>query len=173
MDLLERAVQAMRAGRQPQLDRPLDHGTEIDLRIPALIPADYLPDVHTRLIMYKRIASARDGEELESLQEEMIDRFGLLPPQTRNLIAVTRLKQRAAPLGIRKIDLGEHGGRLHFLPDPDVDPASIIKLVQEQPAIYRLDGGEVLRITRELPDAESRLSMLDDLFDNMTLKHAA
>ena len=173
MDLLERAVQAMRAGRQPQLDRPLDHGTEIDLRIPALIPADYLPDVHTRLIMYKRIASARSGEELQSLQEEMIDRFGLLPPPLKNLFAITGLKQRAAPLGIRKIDLGEHGGRLHFFPDANVDVARLVTLVEKHPGVYRLDGGDKLRISQDLPDPGSRLSLLTELFENIAMRNAA
>jgi transcription-repair coupling factor (superfamily II helicase) len=173
MDLLERAVQALQAGRQPQLDRPLDHGTEIDLRIPALIPADYLPDVHTRLIMYKRIASARDGEELQSLQEEMIDRFGLLPPPLKNLFAIAGLKQRAAPLGIRRIDLGEHGGRLHFSPDANVDVARIVALVEKHPGIYRLDGGDKLRISQDLPDTGSRLSMLNELFENIAMRNAA
>jgi transcription-repair coupling factor (superfamily II helicase) len=173
MDLLERAVQAMKAGRQPQLDRPLDHGTEIDLRLPALIPEDYLPDVHTRLIMYKRIASARGEEELESLREEMIDRFGLLPPPLKNLFEVTRLKQRAAPLGIRKIDLGAHGGRLYFFPYANIDAGRVIELVQKQPGVYRLDGGDKLRITHDLPDAESRLSLLADLFENIAMRNAA
>jgi transcription-repair coupling factor (superfamily II helicase) len=173
MDLLERAVQAMKAGRQPQLDRPLDHGTEIDLRIPALIPDDYLPDVHTRLIMYKRIASARGEEQLESLQEEMIDRFGLPPPPLKNLFAITRLKQRAAPLGIRKIDLGAHGGRLYFFPYANIDAGRVIELIHKQPGVYRLDGGDKLRITQDLPDAESRLSLLADLFENIAMRNAA
>ena len=83
--LLERAVNALKAGQTPELDRPLDHGVEMDLHMPALIPEDYLPDVHTRLIMYKRIASAKEIGELDELQVEMIDRFGLFPPQVRTL----------------------------------------------------------------------------------------
>ena len=91
MDVLERAVQALKAGLTPELDRPLDHGAEIDLGLPALIPDDYLPDVHTRLVTYKRIASASDTIELRELQVEMIDRFGLLPDPARNLFALARL----------------------------------------------------------------------------------
>ncbi|MBM2829840.1 MAG: transcription-repair coupling factor, partial [Gammaproteobacteria bacterium] len=114
MDMLERAIHALKAGKQPELDRPLEHGAEINLHIAALIPEDYMPDVHARLIMYKRIASARDENELTDLQEEMIDRFGLLPEPVKNLFQITTLKLKANPLGIRKIDLGKQGGRLHF-----------------------------------------------------------
>ncbi len=173
MDMLERAVKALKTGQQPQLDRPLDHGTEVDLRIPALIPEDYLPDVHTRLIMYKRIASADSEEDLESLQEEMIDRFGLLPQAVKNLFEVTRIKQRAAPLGIRKIDMGEGGGRLHFHDNTRVDADKIVELVQEQPAVYRLDGADKLRVVRELPEAADRITELDRLFEIIATRKAA
>ncbi len=114
MDLLERAVQALKAGRTPELDRPLDHGAEIDLGIPALLPSDYLPDVHARLVLYKRIASARDREELRELQVEMIDRFGLLPEPAKNLLEITELKLRVQPWGIRKIEAGPASGRILF-----------------------------------------------------------
>lgn len=86
----------------PELDRPLDHGPEIDLQSPALIPDDYLPDVHSRLILYKRIASATDAGALRELQVEMIDRFGLLPAPLKHLFRVTELKLRALPLGVRR-----------------------------------------------------------------------
>jgi Transcription-repair coupling factor (superfamily II helicase) len=115
MDLLERAIQALRSGKQPALDRPLDHGAEINLHVPALIPEDYLPDVHMRLILYKRIASARNSEELQDLQEEMTDRFGLLPEYARSLFRIAGLKLRANPLGVRKIDLGETGRQIAVL----------------------------------------------------------
>ncbi|VAW72763.1 Transcription-repair coupling factor, partial [hydrothermal vent metagenome] len=103
-ELLERAVTALKAGRQPELDRPLNHGPEVDLHLPALIPDDYLHDVHGRLILYKRIASAANEDELRELQVEMIDRFGLLPEPVKQLFEVTRLKLKAVPLGISKID---------------------------------------------------------------------
>ena len=133
MEMLERAVHALKAGRQPELDRPLDHGPEIDLRVPALIPDDYLPDVHARLILYKRIAGAASDEELRELQVEMIDRFGLLPEPVKNLFRVTELKMKATPLGVRKIDAGENGGRIVFGPEPNVDPLAVIHLIQGKP----------------------------------------
>ena len=164
-EMLERAVRALKAGKSPQLDRPLDHGTEIDLHVPALIPEHYLPDVHSRLIMYKRIASAVLPAELDELWVEMIDRFGLLPPATRTLFSLTAAKLKATPLGIRKIDLGPNGGRLQFNPEPRIEPASLVRLLQEHPRTYRLDGSDKLRVSASLPDAESRLALIDDLLD--------
>lgn len=172
-DLLERAVQALRAGRSPELDRPLDHGTEIDLQTPALIPEDYLPDVHTRLIMYKRIASASSEPELRELQVEMIDRFGLLPEATKILFRITELKLEAAPLGIRKVDIGAGGGRVTFQSNPDIDPACVIRLIQDEPRTYKLDGPDKLRISRELPEVEDRIVILHDLLERLSIPQAA
>lgn len=165
MELLERAIHSMQSGRQPELDRPLDHGAEIELHIPALIPEDYLPDVHSRLIMYKRIASASNQDQLDDLQEEMIDRFGLLPDYLKNLFRITSLKLLANPLGIRKIDLGQHGGRIFFDKATPVDPVKIIELIQKQSKIFRLDGEDKLRITKDLPESADRFTMLSHLFD--------
>ena len=173
MELLDRAVHAMKEGKQPELDRPLDHGAEIDLHIPALIPEDFLPDVHMRLIMYKRIASAKSNLELNELKEEMIDRFGLLPDGVKNLFEVSNLKQLARPLGIRKIDMGLKGGRIFFQPDANIDPGRIIQLIQSDPSSYKLDGQDKLRISKELPDAESRFQILEYLFNEIALKIAA
>jgi transcription-repair coupling factor (superfamily II helicase) len=172
-DLLERAVRALKSGASPDLERPLDQGTEIDLRISALIPEDYLPDIHARLIMYKRIASAQDLEALHGLQSELIDRCGPLPVAAKSLFQVTQLKLKAASLGIRKIDLGKQGGRIVFHATPNIDPARIISLIQNEPQTFRLEGGDRLRITLDLPDAESRIRTLHDLLDTMGSRHAA
>lgn len=166
-ELLERAVNALKAGKEPELDRPLDHGTEIDLHIPALIPEDYLPDVHSRLILYKRIASATSSEALRDLQVEMIDRFGLLPEPLKNLIHITELKLQAMQLDIRKIELGPAGGRITFIPQPNIDGLKIIQLIQNQARIYQLDGQERLRITHPLPDAASRFKFLEDVLQKL------
>jgi len=157
IELLERAVQALKAGRVPDIDKPLYHGAEVDLQIPALLPEDFLPDVHARLVQYKRIASAADLGELRELQVEMIDRFGLLPDAAKNLFAVTELKLHAQPLGVRKIEAGPQGGRLLFQPEPAVDPLQVIQLIQTRPTEFRLDGGERLRFTAELPGATERI----------------
>jgi transcription-repair coupling factor (superfamily II helicase) len=156
-ELLERAVKSIRSGKIPDLDPSIRHGAEVELHIPALIPEDYLPDVHARLTLYKRIASARDEDALKELQVEMVDRFGILPDQTKQLFAVTELKLEATRLGLRKLELGPMGGRVHFLAQPNVDPMSIIRLIQSQPRIYAMDGPEKMRVKMELPDAASRV----------------
>jgi transcription-repair coupling factor (superfamily II helicase) len=169
-ELLERAVKALKSGKQPNLEQPLDNNAEIDLHIPALIPADYLPDVHTRLVMYKRIANATNEEELRELQVEMIDRFGLLPESTKNLFQVTALKLQARPLGIRKIEAGPTGGRIIFGKEPNVDPRTIIQLIQTQSHIYKLDGQDKLRFTAPMPDNATRVETVGKILATLTVK---
>ncbi|MDT8403695.1 transcription-repair coupling factor [Sulfuriflexus sp.] len=171
-ELLERAVEALRSGKQPELDRPLHAGTEISLRLAALIPDEYLPDVHLRLIMYKRIANASDKEELRELQVEMIDRFGLLPQPVKNLFRVTELKLLATPLGIKKIDAGPNGARIIFEDEPNIDPMKLITLIQTRSKIYRFDGKQTLRMNRENGD-EERADMIEALMDTLAEKDAA
>ncbi len=171
-DMLERAVKALKEGKQPELDRPLDHGTEIDIHTPALIPEDYLPDVHTRLIMYKRIASAESEQALRELQEEVVDRFGIMPQQALNLFALTRLKIKAAPLGIRKMDFGASGGRIVFNEQPNIDPAVIIRMIQTQPGNYKLENTK-LRVIKEMPEPEDRFRTIENLLEQFTTRSAA
>ncbi|MCU7947323.1 MAG: transcription-repair coupling factor, partial [Candidatus Thiodiazotropha sp. (ex Cardiolucina cf. quadrata)] len=166
-ELLERAVAALKAGRQPELDRPLDHGTEIELNIPALLPDDYLPDVHSRLVLYKRIASAKDETDLRDLQVEMIDRFGLLPIATKNLFEITELKLRAHPLGIRKIEAGPKGARLLFDESPKLDPSKLISLIQSRPNVYRMDGSDKLRYSANLEEVDKRVNKIHCLLDSL------
>ncbi len=162
--LLERAVEALRQGKQPELDRPLDQGSEINLQVPALLPEEYLPDIHTRLMLYKRIASAPDPETLDDIQVEMVDRFGLLPPAAKNLFRLTELKLKAAPLGIRKIEFGEQGGRIQFIPEPPVDVGKIIRMIQGDPHNLRLDAASnTLKIARRIPEFEQRIAFLDEM----------
>ncbi len=168
-ELLERAVKALRDGHEPELERPLLHGTEVDLGVPALLPDDYLPDVHSRLQIYKRIANASSVEELDELQVEMIDRFGLLPEAAKNLFAITTLKLRATPFGIVKIELGDKGGRITFTSQPDIDPMQLIKLLQTRPQEFRLDGQERLKVTRAMPDLESRVTLLEYLLKHLSV----
>ncbi len=156
-DLLDRAVRALKSGKVPDFDLSSEHETEVELHLPALIPDDYLGDVHTRLTLYKRIASARNEDELRDLQVEMIDRFGLLPEPARQLFAVAGLKLMATPLGIRKLDFGANGGRITFREKPDVDPLAIIKLIQSQPRVYKLDGQDKLKVILDLPGASERI----------------
>ncbi len=158
-ELLERAVRSIKAGHLPDVDLGQERrGAEVELNVPSLIPDDYLPDVHTRLTLYKRISSARDKDELRDLQVEMIDRFGLLPDPAKYLFATAELKLAANGMGIRKLELGEHGGRIVFEAKPKIDPMAVIQLIQKQPRLYAMDGPDKLRIKVPLPDAPDRFN---------------
>ncbi|RFA24566.1 transcription-repair coupling factor [Alkalilimnicola ehrlichii] len=172
-ELLERAVKDLRAGKLPSLDTQTHHGAEVELRIPALLPEDYLPDVHSRLVLYKRIASARDKEALRELQVEMIDRFGLLPEPTKNLIRVTELKLRAQELGLRKVEAGPQGGVLTFTEQPLVDPGTIVQLIQQHPQVYSLDGQQRLKFKQELLEADNRIQAVEKLMNTLAQSRAA
>ncbi|MBK0056423.1 transcription-repair coupling factor [Stenotrophomonas sp. S39] len=158
-ELLERAVRSIKQGKLPDLDAGEEvRGAEVELHVPALIPEDYLPDVHTRLTLYKRISSARDSDALRELQVEMIDRFGLLPDPAKHLFAIAELKLQANTLGIRKLDLGENGGRIVFESKPNIDPMAVIQLIQKQPNLYAMEGPDKLRIKHPLPLPEDRFN---------------
>ncbi|MDT8407702.1 MAG: transcription-repair coupling factor [Methylococcales bacterium] len=162
-ELLERAVNALRSGRQPELDTALDAGPELDIQAPALIPDSYLPDPHARLVFYKRIASADTDAALKALKVEMIDRFGLLPEPVKTLFEVARLKMLLAQLGIRKADLHGHGGRVLFTATPAIDPQRLIALLQRQPDRYQFDGVEKLLFKQPLPETGDKLAFLEQL----------
>ncbi|WXL27367.1 transcription-repair coupling factor [Ectopseudomonas mendocina] len=168
MEMLERAVKSIRKGEQPNLEQPLGGGPEINLRVPALIPEDYLPDVHARLILYKRIANASDDEGLKELQVEMIDRFGLLPDATKNLIRLTLLKLQAEKLGITKVDAGPQGGRVEFAADTCVDPLTLIKLIQSAPNRYKFEGATLFKFQVPMERAEERFNTIEALFERLT-----
>ena len=166
-DLLERAVKALKDGKVPDFDLSSASEAEIELHLPALIPDDYLPDVHARLTLYKRIASCADEDALRAMQVEMIDRFGLLPEASKNLFAITALKLKATALGIRKLDLGAEGGRIVFSDKPAVHAETIIGMVQSQPETWRMDGADTLRVRQELPHAAQRLEFAAQLLQRL------
>jgi len=172
-DLLDRAVQSLKAGKEPALEAPLEQSADVELHIPALLPEDYLPDVHTRLVMYKRIANAANGEALRELQVEMIDRFGLLPEPARNLLEIARIRQQVQAMGISRFEVGPGGGIVQFGASPQVDAGALVRLVQEQPAVYRLEGQERLRFKRETETAQARIELVDWLLQSMAMKEAA
>ena len=134
----------------------------------ALIPESYLPDVLMRLVLYKRIAHAKNEQELEQLQVEMIDRFGLLPDVLKNLFRLSELKLRAQKIGIKKIVSGPKGGRIEFNEKPNLNPAIIIQLIQKNPAHYKLEGATHLRFTLEQATPELRIKNLEALLKNFT-----
>ncbi|TVQ70723.1 MAG: transcription-repair coupling factor [Oceanospirillales bacterium] len=167
MEMLEQAVEAIREGKTPNLDKPLQHGCELNLHLSAIIPEDYLPDVHNRLMLYKRIANARSAHQLEEIQVEMIDRFGLLPEPTKHLFRMTALKLSAEALGILKLDANDKGGKIEFDSEPKVDPMRLIQLIQRQPQIFKLDGPTGLRFTIKMPSVEERFQQLESLINNL------
>ena len=168
-EMLEEAVKAIREGRTPNIEAALSNISEVNLRIPALIPEDYLPDIHTRLIMYKRIAGAKDNEEINELQVEMIDRFGLLPEQTKLLFKVTALRLRSQQMGISKIDASTVTGRLSFAQTTKVDPRSIVQLVQRQPRLYKLSGPNQLQFSHNAAAGDQRIAFINTMLDQLTM----
>ncbi|MEE4293113.1 MAG: transcription-repair coupling factor [Xanthomonadales bacterium] len=157
-DMLARAVEALRNGEEPQLDKPLRHGAELEFHVPALIPETYLADVQSRLTLYKRIASARDAAGLRELQVEMIDRFGLLPDAVKNLFEIAELKRMAERIGITHLDFGPGGGRIEFSEQSTADPRALVRLMQESGGNYRMQGPQKLRILLQQPDARKRMA---------------
>jgi len=168
MEMLEQAVESLKRGEQPDVEKPLSGGPEVNLHVPALIPEDYLPDVFTRLTLYKRIAGCRNEHQLDELQVEMIDRFGLLPAQVKLLFAVTALRQRATALGISKIDAGKSSGRVEFSERTAVDPLRLVKLVQSAPGRYKLDGATALKFSHDGETAKDRLDAVNELLDTLS-----
>lgn len=156
MDMLDRAVKSLKNGESPDIDITSPAQTDVNLRVPALIPEDYLGDVHSRLILYKRIASAKSSDELKDLQVEMIDRFGLLPDATKNLFRQTELKLKAESLGINKIEANAKEGKIFFNSKTPVDPMKLIRLIQTKPDIYKLVGSDTLKFLAPMNSAEER-----------------
>jgi len=154
-ELLERAVKALKEGKIPDYDKPLAHGSEVDLGVPALLPEDYVPDVHQRLILYKRISNAGSSEALRDLKIELIDRFGLLPVQTERLFEVMRLRQRCETLGIDRMELNPGGARMVFANEPNIDPMALLKIIQRHSDIYKFDGKQVLRVIKSFEESEA------------------
>jgi len=173
MEMLDRAVKAIQDGKTPNLDRPLKEGTEVNLRLPTLIPNDYLPDVHTRLVLYKRISNANGDAQLRELQVEMIDRFGLLPEPVKTLFRVTSLKLRAELLGIKKIDVGDSGGKLEFDQDTSIDAGLIVNLVQAEPHRYKLTTANQLAFEEKMEKPETRFTKIERLLERLEKRQVA
>jgi transcription-repair coupling factor (superfamily II helicase) len=158
MELLERAVEALRAGKTAELERPLHHGPEIDLHVAAMLPEQFLPDVHARLVLYKRISSVESEADLDDLQAETVDRFGPLAEPARNLFRIARLRVGAARLGIERLDLGSSGGSVTFAEGTPVDPGALILLVQKSSRALRFDGPSKLRFSGSFQEPEERFA---------------
>ncbi len=168
MELLEEAVASLKKGKDIDSGFSFKKGIEIDLQISALIPESYIPDVHTRLVLYKRIANAKRKEALEDLSIELMDRFGLFPEQTHNLFKIAELKLQAEALGICKIEAGPKGGRFEFGMMPKVDPGKIIHLIQQMPTVYSLEGPQKFRFKLELSNLKTRVEEVRKLMGELS-----
>jgi len=163
LDMLEHAVQALKAGREPVLDQPLAAATEVELRLPAFLPEVYVGDVHMRLSLYKRIAAADSDAALDDLSAEIHDRFGPLPPVAQSLLRIAKLKLTARALGVRRLDLGAQGGSVLFEERSRIDPATVVRMIQTGAREYRLEGPLKLRVSRQLPTENARFEFAADL----------
>ncbi len=163
LDMLEHAVQALKAGREPVLDQPLAAATEVELRLPAFLPEVYVGDVHMRLSLYKRIAAADSDTALDELSAEIHDRFGPLPPVAQSLLRIAKLKLTARALGVRRLDLGAQGGSVLFEERSRIDPATVVRMIQTGAREYRLEGPLKLRVSRQLPAENARFEFAADL----------
>ncbi|HHF6878747.1 transcription-repair coupling factor [Haemophilus influenzae] len=163
MELLDAAVKALKEGREPSLEELTQQQADIELRVPALLPDDYLGDVNMRLSFYKRIAAAESKAELDELKVELIDRFGLLPDATENLLQITELRLLVEPLNVVRIDAGTQGGFIEFSAKAQVNPDKFIQLIQKEPIVYRFDGPFKFKFMKDLSDNKVRLEFVVDL----------
>jgi transcription-repair coupling factor (superfamily II helicase) len=167
MEMLEKATKAIQKGKTPNFDAPLSLIAEINLHMPALIPDEYLGDVHQRLLFYKRISNTDTQEKLDNIRMELIDRFGVPPQPVKQLFAVHQIRLKAEQLGITKVDISSHGGHIEFSPDTPVQAISIIQMMQKHPTFFRMDGGQRLKVMVMLEDYQKRIQFIIDLLDNL------
>jgi len=167
MELLERAVKALKSGEEPSLKLTQDEQTEVNLGASSLLPESYVPDVGLRLSLYKRIANAKDTNKLRELQVELIDRFGLLPAATKVLFAATELKLRLSKLGISKLEANDSQITLEFTQQPNIDTNKLIQLIQTNPTKYKLVQGTTLKVSSPNESVEERKQQIDSLIETL------
>ncbi|WP_068714119.1 transcription-repair coupling factor [Vibrio tritonius] len=165
MEMLDQAVEALKSGKEPTLDELLREQTEVEMRVPALLPEEYIPDVNTRLSMYKQIASVSSADELAELKVELIDRFGKLPDAAQHLLAIAQLKLDAGQLKVRKIEAHDKGGYIEFYPNADINPMFLVKLLQAQPKQFAMDGPTKFKFTLPLVDRRERMSFVANMLN--------
>ncbi len=167
MDMLDRAVTSLKEGKEPSLDDAMAGHTEVELRIPALLPDDYIADVNTRLSLYKRLASCKNQDDIDEFQVECIDRFGLLPEPAKNLVEVAEIKIKAEAIGVLKVDLSAQGGTIEFTDTTKVDPGYIIQLVQTKPNTFKFEGSQKLRLVKQTDTAKARIAFISDIIADL------
>ena len=167
-EFLDQAIHSIRQQRGDTAElAPPAVNTEINLHVPALFPDDYLPDVHQRLVMYKRISEAHTREDLNDIRAEAIDRFGFLPESAATLFQLAELRFGTSPLGLSRVDLGPKGGRLVFSEGTAIDPARLIALIESSPGAYRMKGPHTLLLQADLDEPERRVAVLKEIVDTL------
>ncbi|MBL8496687.1 transcription-repair coupling factor [Nitrosomonas sp. JL21] len=164
--MLDTAIQSLKQGKEPDMQHPLGVATEINLHVPALLPEDYCHDIHERLVLYKRMANCNDDDQLDDMQRELIDRFGLLPNPARALLDCHRLRIAAKPLGIIRIDASTDSIQVQFIPNPPIDPLKIIQLIQSSRE-YSLSGQDRLKIQIKIEDVNQRVMRIKELMQKL------
>ncbi|XPF95654.1 transcription-repair coupling factor [Colwellia sp. RE-S-Sl-9] len=167
MEMLDQAVASLKDGKELSLDQVMRNQTEIELRVPALLPDDYIFDISLRLSIYKRIASCKNKQDLDDIQIELIDRFGLLPQPAKNLVHVAKLRLKAQKIGISRIEAHDSGGSIEFSDDTKVDPMQIIKLIQQKNTIYKMDGANKLKFIQKTEDSKSRFILIASILNEL------
>jgi transcription-repair coupling factor (superfamily II helicase) len=165
--MLERAVRKLKAGKAPEIENDFELSTEVNLHVPALLPATYCSDVHERLSLYKRLADAETREELDALREELVDRFGELPEPARALIECHTVRIAAKPLGVARIDVTHEAVQLQFIKNPPLEPAKVIDFIRKKGRSARLAGPEKLRVEAKLPAWQERAAAVKDILQQL------
>ena len=166
-DLLKRTIQAIKNNTKLDLNDSLIEEIDINIGIACIIPETYLDDVHERLILYKRIASAKDDSELKDLKIEMIDRFGLLPDATKNLFASTSLRIFSKKIGIEKINITDDKAEITLNQKSTIEASKIINLIQKQPQKYQLKNQNTLVFNVSMDEDGSRIERVKNLINQL------
>ena len=167
--MLDAAVSSLKEGKEPDMQHPLGITTEINLHVPALLPDDYCNDIHERLVLYKRMANCMNDDQLDDMQGELIDRFGLLPDAAKSLLDCHRLRLAAKPLGITRLEAGSDYIQVQFIPDPPVDPARIVALIQRGNE-YELSGPDRLKVRAKMANVAERVKRIKNLIGELSNK---
>jgi len=165
--MLDRAVRKLKAGKAPEVEDTTDITTEVNLHVPALLPASYCSDVHERLSLYKRLADTETREQLDVLREELVDRFGELPEPARALLESHQVRIAARPLGVARIDATHESVQLQFVKNPPIDGAKVIDFIRKKGRAARLAGPEKLRVEVKLPAWQERANAVRDILQQL------
>ena len=167
-DYLNRAIRDLSDDSlKPFQDLEANRPADVELGVSAFIPSDYLPDVHTRLVLYQRISNLAETEGLHNMQLEIIDRFGMLPPETKMLFNLSRFRLIATLLGIAHVRLGPNGGSFQFDPDAQVDSQGLSYLLNTKRRIFQMTSPVKLKITGDLSDTDTRVDLCEWMLETL------